>query len=211
MNVIGWITRDVNKMILNFLIIEGYMDAAEQFAAESGLTPTTELASIRERMLIRSAIQAGRIDEAIERINEIDSEILDTNPKLFFRLQQQKLIEFIRRGEVAEALEFAQEELAPRGEENPEFLEELERTMALLAFDDVSKSPVGHLMEAGQRQKTASEVNAAILSTFCQDKDPKLPIMLKMLVWAQNQLEEKVRFPKMRDFALGELEEPMES
>lgn len=44
--------------------------------------------------------------------------ILDTNPQLFFHLQQQRLIELIRAGKVEEALEFAQEELAPRGEEN---------------------------------------------------------------------------------------------
>lgn len=46
------------------------------------------------------------------------SQILDTNPQLFFHLQQQRLIELIRKGKVEEALEFAQEELAPRGEEN---------------------------------------------------------------------------------------------
>ncbi|KAJ7900257.1 MAP kinase [Mycena olivaceomarginata] len=62
-------------------------------------------------------------------------QILDTNPQLYFHLQQQKLIEFIRHGQIAEALQFAQDELAPRGEESPEFLSELERTMALLAFD----------------------------------------------------------------------------
>lgn len=48
-------------------------------------------------------------------------QILDTNPQLFFHLQQQRLIELIRNGKVEEALEFAQEELAPRGEENVMF------------------------------------------------------------------------------------------
>jgi hypothetical protein len=47
------------------------------------------------------------------------TEILDMNPQLFFNdLQQQRLIELIRNGKLEEALEFAQEELAPRGEEN---------------------------------------------------------------------------------------------
>ena len=59
-------------------------------------------------------------------------QILDTNPALYFRLQQQKLIEFIRQGKIAEALDFAQAELAPRGEESPEFLAELEKTDAAL-------------------------------------------------------------------------------
>lgn len=56
--------------------------------------------------------------------------------------------------------------------------------MALLAFDNVA-SPVGDLLEASQRQKTASELNAAILTAQSQDKDPKLPNLLKMLIWAQ--------------------------
>ena len=43
---------------------------------------------------------------------------MDTNPRLFFHLQQQRLIELIRDGKIDEAIEFAQEELAPRGEEN---------------------------------------------------------------------------------------------
>ena len=49
-------------------------------------------------------------------------QILDTNPQLFFHLQQQRLIELIRNGKIEEALEFAQEELAPRGEENVKHL-----------------------------------------------------------------------------------------
>ena len=57
--------------------------------------------------------------------------------------------------------------------------------MALLAFDSISTSPVGDLLEASQRQKTASELNAAILTSQSQDKDPKLPNLLKMLIWAQ--------------------------
>ncbi|KAF7150425.1 hypothetical protein RHSIM_Rhsim02G0121400 [Rhododendron simsii] len=97
-------------------------------------------------------------------------QILDTNPQLFFHLQQQRLIELIRKGKVEEALEFAQEELAPRGEENQSFLEELERTVALLAFEDVSNCPVGELLDISQRLKTASEVNAAILTSQSHEK-----------------------------------------
>ena len=80
--------------------------------------------------------------------------------------------------------------------------------MSLLAFDP-SNSPVSDLLDMAHRQKLASEVNAAILTSFCQEKDPKLPSLLKMLVWAQNQLEEKVNFPKMRDFMTAQLDEPM--
>lgn len=65
---------------------------------------------------------------------------------------------------------------------------ELERTMALLAFDPSLPCPVSDLLERSQRQKTASELNAAILTAQSQDKDPKLPGLLKMLSWAQVNL-----------------------
>ncbi len=47
-----------------------------------------------------------------------------------------------------------------------------ERTMALLAFEDMRNSPVADLMDISQRQKTASELNAAILSSQCQACTP---------------------------------------
>ncbi|CAB4446120.1 unnamed protein product [Rhizophagus irregularis] len=86
--------NDLNKLIMNYFVIEGYKDAAETFSQECGLLPSIDVDSIQDQ--------------------------------------------YIREGKIAEALEFAQDELAPRGEENPEFLEELERTMALLAFDDTN-------------------------------------------------------------------------
>ena len=53
------------------------------------------------------------------------AQILEEKQQLSFHLQQQRLIELIRQGKTEDALEFAQEYLAPRGEENPAFLEEL--------------------------------------------------------------------------------------
>lgn len=53
------------------------------------------------------------------------------------------------------------------------FLEELERTVALLAFDDAASCPVKEvkeLLDNAQRQKTASELNAAILTSQSHEK-----------------------------------------
>ncbi len=46
--------------------------------------------------------------QAIERVNDLDPEILEAQQGLFFHLQQQRLIELIRQGQLAEALHFAQ-------------------------------------------------------------------------------------------------------
>ncbi|XP_022036005.1 protein GID8 homolog isoform X1 [Helianthus annuus] len=200
--------EDMNKLVMNFLVTEGYVDAAEKFRMESGTEPDIDLATITDRMAVKKAVQSGNVEDAIEKVNDLNPEILDTNPQLFFHLQQQRLIELIRNGKVEEALEFAQEELAPRGEENQSFLEELERTVALLAFEDVKNSPVGDLLDISQRLKTASEVNAAILTSQSHEKDPKLPSLLRMLLWAQNQLDEKAAYPRITDLFTATLEDP---
>lgn len=203
--------EDMNKLVMNFLVTEGFVDAAEKFRKESGTEPDIDLSTITDRMAVKKAVQCGNVEDAIEKVNDLNPEILDTNPQLFFHLQQQRLIELIRNGKVEEALEFAQEELAPRGEENQSFLEELERTVALLAFEDVSNCPVGDLLDMSQRLKTASEVNAAILTSQSHEKDPKLPSLLKMLVWAQNQLDEKAIYPRIKDLSTAKLEDPSAS
>jgi len=198
--------QDLNKIVMNYLVIEGYKDAAECFQQESGTDPGIDLSTISDRMAIRSAIQQGCIEDGIERVNDLNPEILDSNAQLYFHLQQQRLIELIRKGQINEAIQFAQEELAPQGEENPQFLEELERTMALMAFEDTSKSPLSSLLDSSQRQKTASELNAAILTSLSQEKDPKLPILLKMLKWAQTQLDEKLIYPHINNLTTAQLE-----
>ena len=71
----------------------------------------------------------------------------------FISLQQQHLIELIRLRETESALEFAQTQLAEQGEESRECLTEMERTLALLAFDNPEESPFGDLLNMMQRQK----------------------------------------------------------
>ncbi|PPR97926.1 hypothetical protein GOBAR_AA22743 [Gossypium barbadense] len=200
--------EDMNKLVMNFLVTEGYVEAAEKFRMESGTHPDIDLATITDRMAVKKAVQCGNVEDAIEKINDLNPEILDTNPQLFFQLQQQRLIELIRNGKVEEALEFAQEELAPRGEENQSFLEELERTISLLVFEDTSNCPVGELLDISQRLKTATEVNAAVLTSQSHEKDPKLPSLLKMLIWAQNQLDKKAAYPCINDLSNARLEDP---
>lgn len=55
--------------------------------------------------------------------------------------------------ETEAALEFAQSQLAEQGEESRECLTEMERTLALLAFDNPEDSPFGDLLNMMQRQK----------------------------------------------------------
>ncbi|KAF7306853.1 hypothetical protein MIND_00477500 [Mycena indigotica] len=191
--------HDLNRLIMDYLVVEGYKAAAEEFSQEANLSPDVDLDSIESRMNIRDALHRGDIEDAIARVNDLNPEILDTNPALYFHLQQQRLIEYIREGRIAEALQFAQAELAPRGEESPEFLSELEKTMALLAFDVMPSAPPGisELLSHAQRMKTAGEVNAAILESLGQPKDVKLDGLLKLLEWGEKELSDRAEYPRL--------------
>jgi len=69
--------------------------------------------------------------------------------------QQLHLIELIRNGEIEEALHFAQEQLSEAGESDPTVLNELERTLALLAFEEPKKCPFRDLLHPTHRQKVS--------------------------------------------------------
>ncbi|KAL1748494.1 CTLH/CRA C-terminal to lish motif domain-containing protein [Schizophyllum fasciatum] len=184
---------------MDYLVIEGYKSAAEEFSQEASLAAPVDFDSIENRMNIREALQRGDVEDAITRVNDLNPDILDTNPALYFHLQQQRLIELIRDNRIEEALQFAQNELAPRGEENPEFLADFEKTMTLLAFESSPAAPpaVSELLSSGQRLKTAGEVNAAILESLSQGKEVKLVGLLKLLSWGETMLEERAEFPKL--------------
>lgn len=38
-----------------------------------------------------------------------------------------------------------------------------------------------------------------------QEKEPRLPGLLKLLLWAQNQLDERLIYPRMNDLVSGNL------
>jgi len=65
----------MNRLIMNYLVVEGYKDAAELFSAEAGIAPPSDLGAIRDRMEIRRAVQSGQITRAIELVNELNPEV----------------------------------------------------------------------------------------------------------------------------------------
>ncbi|KAL2640656.1 hypothetical protein AAZX31_06G268900 [Glycine max] len=44
----------MNKLVMNFLITEGYVEAAEKFRMESGTEPDIDLATITYRMAVKN-------------------------------------------------------------------------------------------------------------------------------------------------------------
>lgn len=198
---------ELNKLVMEYLVKEGFKDAVLAFQSETGIEPGFNMGIMDDQIKIRESVEAGRIQSAMELVNKVDPEILDTNSKLYFHLQQQQLLELIKKGDMEEVLEYASKELSARGEENPEFLEELEQTLSLLAFADISTSPFTELLQPAQKLKVVSELNAALLASQDQEAVSKLGTLMKLVLWAQGQLEKKaIEFPKLKNIADGKLE-----
>jgi glucose-induced degradation protein 8 len=190
--------------------MQGYVDAARAFAEETGTPPGADLAAIADRVAVRAALASGDVAAAVERVNDLDPAILEERPTLAFALQRQALIELARGGRAEAALEYAREYLAPRGEDDPGLLADLERAVALLAFPDPASSPLADLLSPAQRAATAGALNAAILDAQGAAGEARLPGLVRLLAWAQGRLSARgVKFPQLSDAGSGGVgEEP---
>ena len=66
---------DLKAVIMDYLISEGYPSAAQKFAHEANIAPMLDVESIQERVEIREAIDAGDIQTAITKINELNPRV----------------------------------------------------------------------------------------------------------------------------------------
>ncbi|OAQ62229.2 CTLH, LisH motif protein [Pochonia chlamydosporia 170] len=200
---------DINALILDYLTMEGYPNAAAKFSKEANLQPHQDNASIRARQEIQNHIHSGSIQAAIEALNELDPEILDDDKALHFSLLRLQLVELIRScnsagGDIGPALKFATEQLGPRAPTNPKFLEDLERTMALLLFPPDGLEPqLAALLDPELRRAAADSVNKAILEKQSARRAAAIRQLVKMRAWAENSARDKgISLPDRLDIGL---------
>jgi glucose-induced degradation protein 8 len=90
--------------------------------------------------------------------------------------------------DITPALTFATCQLAPRAPTNPEFLEDLERTMALLIFPkDNLASQLKALLDPSLRQIVANRVNEAILGSQGVRREARIRNLVRLRAWAEQQ------------------------
>ena len=123
--------------------------------------------------------------------------MLDEDPALQFSLLRLQLIELIRicilvpETDITPALNFASLNLAPIAPSNPKFLEELERTMALLIFpaDDLTP-PLAALLDLSLRKDVAKTVNEALLQSQGRSTRAKICDLVRLRTWSEQKARE---------------------
>lgn len=94
-------------------------------------------------------------------------------------------------GDIMPAITFATTHLAPRAPTNPEFIEDLERAMALLIFDpDKLSPPLAALLDPALRQDIAQRVNQALLTSQGERSKATLYDLVNHRSWANQKAVE---------------------
>src|ERR1700761_4221574 len=70
---------ELNQLVMDYLVIGGYKNAAEYFGQEANVAPPVDLKSIESRMNIREALQRGDVQDAITRVNDLNPEVRIVN------------------------------------------------------------------------------------------------------------------------------------
>lgn len=199
---------DINALVLDYLTMEGYPDAAAKFSKEANMKPQQEDPSIQTRQEIQHAIHSGNIEAAVTALNVLDPEILDMNPELHFSLLHLQLVELIRQYnnvDTIRVIDFATKHVAPRASTNPSFQLLLQQAMLLLFYEDHTKLPphLEALLSADLRRTTASKVNEAVLLRHDQRKEAAIRSLVRMRAWAEKTLRgQKKDLPETIDIGL---------
>lgn len=153
--------------------------------------------------------------------------MLDKDKRLHFSLLRLQLIELIKKvfnasetdkpRVVGEAIEFAQQNLAPYTPENNQFKVDLERAMALLIVPkeawqiQQSRSDqqnafgaLAELVDPNLRVEVAQDVNAAILRSQEKSDETRIQRLLSTRAWSEELAREKgIQLPDSLDIGLG--------
>ncbi|CAK9160209.1 unnamed protein product [Ilex paraguariensis] len=189
--------EDMNKMVMDFLVGQEWISAAQEFQRESGTKSCIDdLASIETKRVVVKQIERGDMNRAFGTLIKKYEKMLLSNRVLFFCLEQQRLIESILTGHLEDAkLEI--ESFLSWAEIMPELWEEVERTKLLFISHDPFLSPEKDLLVRSRLLILADEVNRAIRTSLNFEPDPKLSVLLKMLTKVQDELDEQVHFPRI--------------
>ncbi|EDO05522.1 CTLH/CRA C-terminal to LisH motif domain family protein [Babesia bovis T2Bo] len=181
--------RNLHRVVLNYLNTNMCKDTYVNFLRESGFIGPSLSDTISHRRRVKDAIISGNSTEARKLMDEIDPSILQKNVRIMFNLLANEVIDAIKSGNVALAIEYARNKLAPCVKEENALLEKLEAIMGLITFSDFNDPDVSQAVNNIQQlEHTAQMADVAILDYFGQESYVTLESLVKEAMWLQQQL-----------------------
>ena len=122
---------------------------------------------------------------------------------IYFVLQRQRLLNYIKDNKLQEALIFAKEELLPLSEGDEFLYKELEKTMGLLAYENINDAPEKELVSDKFLEKIATKMNLIILNYLSGNKmiNLNLDLLIKLAIYIQQVLKKEINFPNITSLA----------
>ena len=202
----------MNKIIANYLFIQGYCQPLKKFLSEAKIQFDFDEKLLNQRFLIRQLITTNQIEKAIQEINSIDKNILIENKVINFVLQRQILFNYIKENKLQEALNFAKDNLLPLSEGDEFLYKELEKAMGVLAYENINDSPEKELITDKFLEKVASKINLVILNYLSGNKmiNLNLDLLLKLTIYVQQELKKEINCPiitSLSPLSFSEVEE----
>ena len=193
----------MNQIIANYLFIQGYCLPLKKFIEETKIKFDFDEKLLNQRFLIRQLITTNQIEKAIEEINLIDTKILTENKIIYFVLQRQILLNYIKENKLPEALNFARDTLLPLSEGDEFLYKELEKVMGLLAYENINDAPEKELISDKFLEKIATKMNLVILNYLSGNKmiNLNLDLLIKLAMYVQQGLKKEVNFPIITSLA----------
>ncbi|URE41787.1 SPRY [Musa troglodytarum] len=153
------------EIVRSYLLHYGYQDTLKSFdlasentypsesmAQENGFDDQGDMYALDHRNILRQLIKNGNIDSAFQKLREWYPQVLQV-------------------GQLAEAVSYAQSELQ-KFFSVKSYVDLLQDVSGLLAYKVPVESSVGYLLDGPQREFVADAVNAVVLSTNPNLKDP---------------------------------------
>ena len=187
-----------SQLVLQHLIRGGFYDVAVRFAQEAHFSTDLQRTlkgacsfyELKRRSKIRGLIWDGKFNAAEVELLGLDQSILLACPELQFHLRKLCFIEMFRDAKVADAIQYAQDKLAPlvesyeakNKEARNELRKELEEVMALLVFDGAKEAQISAQAKDKQRRQVAFEVNEYVLKYYKLKAGSSIELLLKEFV-----------------------------
>ena len=187
----------MNQIIANYLFIQGYCLPLKKFISETKIKFNFDENILNKRFLIRQLITSNQIEKAINEIDLIDKKILSENKIIYFVLQRQILLNYIKENKLQEALTFAKDILLPLSKGDDFLFKELEKAMGLLAYENINDAPEKELISDKFLEKIATKMNLVLLNYLSGNKmiNLNLDLLIKLTMYVQQTLKKVITFP----------------
>lgn len=101
----GWASTRLNRLLVDYLLRQGYADSARELAQTQGIEDLTDTGVFEECGKIEKSLRSGRVQEALAWCGELKPALKKINSPLEMELRLQQFIELARSGDMSKLMD----------------------------------------------------------------------------------------------------------